>query len=218
MKRFSILAALALLCLTPAAQGEELRSLAETFVPKTAVYERVEEDDGLPAYHFLDGSERYEVTVDPAQGRVVEVEIDVRDDRGGLRAELSEEQARKAALSLYPDADIAYALLEKEDGRYVYKVCFTTPVGSGEVEIHAETGAALDRVMRYGAPAASGPLSEEEARALALSLVEDGRILSFETERDDGRLVYEGELSAGGARYEFEIDAETGAVTDWELD
>ena len=35
-------------------------------------------------------------------------------------------------------------------------------------------------------------------------------------ERDDGRLVYEGELIYNGTEYEFQIDAATGDVLDWE--
>ena len=34
-------------------------------------------------------------------------------------------------------------------------------------------------------------------------------------ERDDGRTRYEGNVYSEGVYYEFEIDAETGAVTDW---
>ena len=34
----------------------------------------------------------------------------------------------------------------------------------------------------------------------------------------DGRALYEGELRSGAMEYEFEIDAVTGAIVDWEAD
>ena len=40
----------------------------------------------------------------------------------------------------------------------------------------------------------------------------------FKLELDDGRALYEGELRSGAMEYEFEIDAVTGAIVDWEAD
>jgi len=98
---------------------------------------------------------------------------------------------------------------------------FTTPAFSGKAELNAATGALLEAELNYASEAraaAQGPLTADEARALVLSLVVDGAIVDFETDREDGRKVYEGEVRSGSARYEFVIDAETGRVTEWERD
>ena len=51
-----------------------------------------------------------------------------------------------------------------------------------------------------------------------LSKVPGARILEIELDRDDGRTYYEGEAYANGYEYEFEVDAYTGAIIEWEVD
>ena len=46
----------------------------------------------------------------------------------------------------------------------------------------------------------------------------NGVFEDFELDWDDGRAIYEGEFKSGGLEYEFEIDACTGTVLDWEID
>ena len=43
-------------------------------------------------------------------------------------------------------------------------------------------------------------------------------IVEFKKDYDDGYLQYEGSLFYDGLEYEFEIDAETGNILDWEID
>ena len=45
-----------------------------------------------------------------------------------------------------------------------------------------------------------------------------GVYTDFKLEVDDGRVLYEGEMRSGWMEYEFEIDAVTGAIIDWEAD
>ena len=40
--------------------------------------------------------------------------------------------------------------------------------------------------------------------------------MEFKQDYDDGRLIYEGKIIYNNREYEFEIDAATGAVLDWE--
>lgn len=41
---------------------------------------------------------------------------------------------------------------------------------------------------------------------------------SFKPDTDDGRLLYGGDLCSGFTEYEFEVDAVTGAILDWDTD
>lgn len=62
-------------------------------------------------------------------------------------------------------------------------------------------------------------LTEEEAKKLALDRVpgaSEKDIRKFKMDREDGRAEYEGEIIYDGMEYEFEIDAESGAFTEWE--
>ena len=71
-----------------------------------------------------------------------------------------------------------------------------------------------------GAPT-GGSVSETDAKALALALARvsgatGADIVEFKQDYDDGRLIYEGKIIYNNREYEFEIDAATGAVLDWE--
>ncbi|MDO4327075.1 MAG: PepSY domain-containing protein [bacterium] len=62
----------------------------------------------------------------------------------------------------------------------------------------------------------------EGAKALALKKanVKDSQTTwkKLKEDYDDGRLVYEGEFVSGNWEYEFEIDALTGNIIDWDVD
>ncbi len=59
----------------------------------------------------------------------------------------------------------------------------------------------------------------DKARAIALSRVKgsnNSHVKKIKLDYDDGRAVYEGEIRYKGWEYEFEIDAITGRVLEWE--
>ena len=61
----------------------------------------------------------------------------------------------------------------------------------------------------------------DKARAIALSRVKganNSHVKKIKLDYDDGRPVYEGEIRYKGWEYEFEIDAITGRVLEWEKD
>ena len=123
-----------------------------------------------------------------------------------------------------------YAKLDWEDGRRVYEVEFYSGNREYDYEIDAATGAVLScdfDAERY-TPASSGSSNPNTSgsyigEARAKELVEQragttGTYREFHLERDDGRMVYEGELRSGRTEYEFQIDAVTGAILEWESD
>ena len=64
------------------------------------------------------------------------------------------------------------------------------------------------------------PVTADEAKAILQSKapgVEAGDI-ALREEHSDGRLRYEGEAYGGGMKYEFEMDAATGVIYDWNAD
>ena len=225
MKRFAIvcmIAALLAFGATAMAQQPTLDEAAQAIVPPNAQFLRTERDDGLRSYHYRtpDGT-RWEVKTDPASMSVVRVEIESADTRGSAACTLIPEQAEQALLALWPEAMIHLTKADCDDGRHEYDIAFSTPAFMGKAELNAETGALLEADLNFIPQvrlSAQGPLTADEARELALTLADDGRIVSFETDRDDGRTVYEGELDSNGVKYEFAIDAETGRVTEWEID
>ena len=64
-------------------------------------------------------------------------------------------------------------------------------------------------------------ISSDEAVQSALSRVPGATVANvteFNRDYENGRLEYEGEIHYNGYEYDFEIDADTGTVTKWEVE
>lgn len=115
--------------------------------------------------------------------------------------------------------------LDYDDGKQVYDVEFYT--GNREeydYEIDAYTGAVISydyETKNNFSSANSSAITEEDAKALALAQVPGAAssdIQKFKTDYDDGRMEYEGTIVYDGMKYEFEIDAYSGAIRSWEAE
>ncbi len=117
--------------------------------------------------------------------------------------------------------------LDREDGRTVYEVSFAADGFHYEYEILAETGVILKKEVEpvteaeTGAAPLTATLSLEQATNLALQDAEQTAagvtILRQRLEADDGRAVYEIDFSTAAQAFEYEIDAQTGAVLTKEI-
>ncbi len=67
----------------------------------------------------------------------------------------------------------------------------------------------------YG-DSSSDRISQEKAESIVLAKIPGATIIKLKLEKDDGRYVYEGEAILGDYEYEFEIDANSGVIIDWE--
>lgn len=124
-----------------------------------------------------------------------------------------------------------HAELERDDGITIYDVDFYKDGKEYDYEIHAETGEILKPVKKTSAGASSDKttpgtsagntastdyISKEDAISKALShagLKKDQvSRLRAELDREDGRTVYEVDFETAQWEYEYEINAETGAV------
>ena len=225
MKRLTVLfltAALLTTCAGALASTLSPEDAAKAVVPTNAQFLRTYKDDGLTVctYQAPDGT-RYEVDVDPVSNSVVHLDVKASDRRGSASSGLTAEQAEQALLALYPDAVVSLVHLDRDDGRYEYDLHFSTSSFIGRAELNAETGALLEAELDYTTATlvgAQGPLTADQARSFALSLLDGSRIVEFENDREDGRTVYEGELRSDNGSYEFVIDAETGRVLEWEVE
>ena len=122
-----------------------------------------------------------------------------------------------------------------DDGVPVYDVEFTDIPGTNgtvteyDYEIDAATGAIrsmdhdAERVSYTAGTIYSGSANcktEDEIRAIALAKVPgatDSDITLY-LDEDDGRLQYEGRIIYQNMKYEFEIDAYSGAIRDWDAE
>ncbi|MDR3107313.1 MAG: PepSY domain-containing protein [Bifidobacteriaceae bacterium] len=61
-------------------------------------------------------------------------------------------------------------------------------------------------------------ISEEQAKRIALAKVPGATSIRLHLDYEHGRPSYEGEIIEGAIEYEFEIDAITGGILEWEAD
>lgn len=118
------------------------------------------------------------------------------------------------------------AKLDWEDGRQVYDVDFFVNGIEYEYEILASDGSILKKKQdaewgkNSGNPGGSvaGQLTMDQARQKVAERIVgvDPVNVYIKEDYDDGRLKYEGEVYHNQRKYEFELDAATGAFTDWE--
>lgn len=189
--------------------------------------------DGVEYYvvSFTSGDSRYESQVDALSGVVIQSETAplTQSASAPAGASLTAEDAKAKALAHagLAETDVTFikAELDRDDGRLVYDVEFyTADYMEYDYEIDAATGEVVSYdydAEDYAPPAASGAISAEDAKALALAQVPGASasdIREFETDRDDGRVEYEGKIVYGGMEYEFEIDGYSGAIRSWDAE
>ena len=114
---------------------------------------------------------------------------------------------------------------------------FEGEIASGNVRYEFEVDAATGRFLEWyaksynqpvptassstgtvssaGSTAQSGLIGTSKASEIAVNKAGGGQASVHEVDRDDGRTVYEGTVINGNNRYDFEIDAQTGAILDW---
>lgn len=140
---------------------------------------------------------------------------------------LTEEEAKVIALE---DAGVTEQeisgiriKLDQDDGIQEYEVDFYAGNTEYDYDIDAMTGEIRSKDMDIDddfvhSEATGSAITEEEAKALALSKVPEASEsnIHIKQDYDDGRLVYEGSIICNNREYEFEIDAESGTITAWE--
>lgn len=113
--------------------------------------------------------------------------------------------------------------LEKDDGIQQYEVEFYAGDKEYDYEIDAASGNILGRDMeieddfRESGTSDAG-VSEEQAKKTALQKVPGAgeNDIKIHLDEDDGKAVYEGSFIYKDRKYEFEIDADSGEILDWE--
>ena len=195
------------------------------------IFAKQDFEDGRLEYEveFLSGSWKYEVKVDAASGAVTGYDQDLKD-RGYTQSakDIGAEEAQAAALShagvKASDTLFIQVQPDYEDGLRIYEVEFFADSREYDYEIDAASGAVLcfDYDIEWYAPAASSGTdrltAEQVNKIVEQTAGVTGVYTEFKLDTDDGRLLYEGELRSGRMEYEFEIDALTGAIVDWDVD
>lgn len=121
-----------------------------------------------------------------------------------------------------------------DDGRSIYEIEFVVQSGNSyqeyDYEIDASTGAVLSSdfdaesytppKQQTTASQQSTTKTEAEAKSIALAKVPGAKAsdCSLWLDSDDGRLIYEGKIIYNQMEYEFDIDAYSGTILEWDAE
>ena len=148
------------------------------------------------------------------------------DDADYIGEAKAKELALKHAGLSSKEVSFLQLKLDWDDGRAVYEVEFYSGNREYDYEIDAATGAVVDfdsDIEDYTIPSDSTDLiGKDRAKELALKhaglSIKEVSFVRVELDRDDGRAVYEVEFYSGSREYDYEINAVTGAVADFDSD
>lgn len=170
-------------------------------------------------------------------GEVYDDRDDRIDDQQDDRNEAANTDQAAALQTALKDAGVNEAdasrirvTMDRDDGMLVYEVRFDAAEVEYDYEIDAESGRIIstdverwdddDRDDRNRTANANVAVSRDEAVKTALGKVSGAteKDVRIELDYDDGRYRYEGDIIYNGIEYDFEIDADSGRILEWEED
>ena len=167
----------------------------------------------------------YDYDIDALDGTLLKSHKELISPVGGS-GDIGEERAQEIALEQVDAAQAQEVWTKRDidDGRIVYEVSIRLTDGFCEVDVAAD-GTVLEITLRQN----TGVSSEgsryigrdaAKARALERAGVSEAQASAWKVKFDfeDGGAVYEVEFYADGTKYEMDIDALTGTVTDFDAE
>lgn len=183
---------------------------------------------------FTSGGVAYECTMDAVTGEILESGTENKGVSGTNTGDLlSADAAKTAALNhaglSAGEVTFTKCELDREDGRSVYELKFTTASGKYEYTLDAADGTVLDfdydgvkgdKEQQKDQTVPSASLTPEQAKTAALNYAGlDASAVTFtktELDEHDRRPVYELEFTTDARKYECDVDTVTGEVTEFE--
>ncbi len=176
---------------------------------------------------YADGVE-YDYEIDAETGEIISKDFDAeRYGNNSSGTMIDEVEAEDIALSdagvSWDDTEYFRTKMDRDHGRIVYEIEFSDGHHKYEYSIAADGGRILEyseEVVRQRRGNSGDIISIEEATRIALERVPGAteRDIRIRAERDDGRRIYEGSIWYDRTEYEFEIDAASGRIIEWDRD
>ncbi|MGI6031189.1 MAG: PepSY domain-containing protein [Eubacteriales bacterium] len=206
----------------------------------SAVTAQLQQKNGVDVYEvdFSVDGQKYHCSVDALTGSVIEVNQSTAAAMPSVsttaEGQITADEAKQIALDHagVQEGDTTFLQVKPDydDGIAVYDVEFYVASTNTEYDYEVDAASGAIRSFDYDAenyvPASNGseswqqPKSEEQIRQIALAKVPGAtqENIRLELDSDDGRLCYEGKIVYDNMKYEFEIDAYSGAILEWEAE
>ena len=113
--------------------------------------------------------------------------------------------------------DEAALILRAEEGDGPARLYFVATGAAGWAQFATAGGLAAGAVA-FGQFLSNGQLTFAGASQVLQILRPGAQLDGMEMDEDDGMLLYEGDAYLDGQEYEFELDARTGRLLEWERD
>ena len=129
----------------------DAQHMALKLVPASATHVGTQEDFDEYEFKFFDSTTvtSYEVEVSKFTQAVKEYKMEAEMAMGSRNIVLSAADAQAVVTSEYPNASFHKVKLDMDDGLYEYELKFVTPELRGEMVLNPETGAVLEKELRY---------------------------------------------------------------------
>lgn len=176
-------------------------------------------------------AEYYDAVNAKNQGRYLNGQLTAQTNPGQVDLETAKTKALEHAGIPADQATFVKTGIDYENGRQVYEIEFyTKDFREFDYEIDTETGdvVSYDFEAEYWQMPAdynaqnSSSITADRAKEIAAAQaglkVSDITFIKMKQDFDDGRLLYEGEFRHGTMEYEFDIDANTGAILEWDVE
>lgn len=198
-----------------AARAEAVGALAHPWLPADAAFVSAQGTLAGQAHTYAVGDALWTLTLNAA-GQPVKLQsaAGAASGEGTPAAALQTRAEAEAALKAF---DAGALIVRAEEGNGAARLWFVAQAAAGWAEFTTAGGLCAADIT-FGQFIANGQLTFAGA-SQTLSLLRPGAQLDgMEMDEDDGFLLYEGDAYLDGQEYEFELDAHTGRLLEWERD
>lgn len=131
--------------------AEQAKNIASQYVPAGSVHLATEQDWNKYEIKMFNESTGtfYEIDINKTTQQPISFDSEARYSYGSTQVTLSVEDAKNVVLKEIPDAQFITAYLEWDDGLQEYKVTFYNSKITGEYKINPQSGAVLDRDIKF---------------------------------------------------------------------
>lgn len=213
MKRFLLLA-LSLLLMIPAVSRAE--SPLEDWIPGDAVFVSQSDSSGLRImeYALSETGEKLTLVADHATGEIRMLSGQCPSVSEGVPMDAA--SAKALLLKVYPNAHVFSASEHSTGTGALRKLYIFSDSFYGHVLFDAEKICGRD--LTFTTCMQNGRLSMKTAIYIMNVLRPEAILSGIELDEDDGLILYEGDAYVDGVEYEFELDAYTGQLLQWDRD